>query len=65
LVILDAPARAVRAAALTPDPAGADESAVIVPAESSDLGVPLIVWLGDATSQPVRVLDRHVGTVDV
>lgn len=65
LVILDASARSVRVAPVTVDPAGADDSAAIVPPGGSDLGVALVVWLGDATSVPVRVLDRHLGAVEI
>ena len=65
LVILDAPARSVRAAPVTLDPDLADDSSAIVPADSSDLAAPLVVWLGQATSLPVRVLDRFMGAVHV
>lgn len=45
LLILDAPARSVRAATVTLDVQAADDSAVILPADSSELTVPLVVWL--------------------
>lgn len=65
LLILDAPARSVRAASVTLDPDLADDTAVILPADSGDLTVPLVVWLGDATSLSFRILDRFLGSVSI
>jgi hypothetical protein len=65
LVVLDASARSVRAAPVTLDPELADDSAVITYSDESDLTVPLVVWLQDAASLPVRVLDRFLGAVHV
>lgn len=65
LLILDAPSRSVRAVPVTLDVAGADASAALLPGDSSELAVPLVVWLDDATSLPLRVLDRFLGTLTV
>ena len=53
----------MRAAPVTFDPDMADDSAVILPAEASDLTVPLVVWVNDATSLSLRVLDRFLGSL--
>jgi hypothetical protein len=65
LLILDAPSRSVRAAPVTLDLDAADESAAVLPPNSSELAVPLVVWLSDATSLPLRVLDRFLGLLTV
>jgi len=65
LLVLDAPARSVRAAPVTLDPDLADNTAVILPADSTVLTVPLVVWLGDTMSLPLRVLDRVLGSVTI
>lgn len=65
LLILDAPARSVRTAPVTLDMDLADDTAVVLPAEANDITVPLVVWLGDATSLPIRVLDRFLGLVTI
>lgn len=65
LLILDAPSRAVRAAPVTLDPDAADDSAAVLPPGSSELTVPLTVWLSDTTSLPLRVLDRFLGSLTV
>jgi hypothetical protein len=63
MLILEAPARSVRAAPVTLNLDLADDTAVILPADSGDLTVPLVVWLGDTTSLPLRVFDRFLGAV--
>lgn len=65
LLILDAPSRSVRAAPVTLDLDAADDNAAVLPPGSSDLTVPLVVWLSDATSLPLRVLDRFLGSLTV
>jgi len=67
LLILDTPSRAVRAAPVTLDVDAADDSAAVLVPTSSELSVPLVLWLADATLLPLRVLDRFLGslTVDV
>lgn len=65
LLILDAPSCSVRAAPVTLDVDAADDSAAVLPATSSELTVPLVLWLGDATSLPLRVLDRFLGSLTV
>jgi hypothetical protein len=55
----------VRAAPVTLDSELADDSAVVTSSDGSDLTVPLVVWLQDATSLPVCVLDRFLGAVHV
>ena len=65
LVILEAPSRSVRAAPVTLDVDAADDSAVTLPSSGSELGVPLVVWLGDATSLSLRVLDHFLGALAI
>lgn len=63
LLILDAPSRSVRAVPVTLDLEAADDSAALLGPDSSELGGPLVVWLGDATALPLRVLDRYLGAL--
>lgn len=65
LLVLDAPSRSVRAVPITLDINAADDSAAVLPATRSDLTVPLVLWLGDAASLPLRVLDRFLGSLTV
>ena len=65
LLILETPARSVRVAPLTLDVDGADDSAAVLPATSTELTVPLVLWRDDATSLPRRVLDRYLGSLTV
>jgi hypothetical protein len=65
LLILDAPSRSVRAVPVTLELEAADDSAALLGPDSSELGGPLVVWLGDATSLPLRVLDRYLGSVTI
>lgn len=63
LLILESSARSVRATPVTFDLGMADDSAGILPATASDLSIPLVVWIDDAASLPLRVLDRFVGVL--
>jgi hypothetical protein len=63
LLVMDASARSVRAAPVTFDLDMADDSAVILPAEASDLTLQLVVWTNDAMSLSLRVLDRFLGSL--
>jgi uncharacterized protein (DUF2267 family) len=65
LLVLNAPSRSVRAVPVTLDVAAADESAALLSATSSELGASLVLWLDDATSLPLRVLDRFLGSLTV
>lgn len=65
LLILDAQSRSVRAVPVTLDVADADASAAVLPPPSSELAAPLVVWLADETSLPLRVLDRFLGSLTV
>jgi hypothetical protein len=65
LLILDAPSRSVRAVPVTLDVEAADDSAALLGPDSSELGGPLVVWLGDATALPLRVLDRYLGSMTI
>lgn len=65
LLILDAPSRSVRAAPVTLDVDAADESSAVLLATNSELSAPLVLWLADATSLPLRVLDRFLGSLTV
>ncbi|MFI7679388.1 hypothetical protein [Actinophytocola sp. NPDC049390] len=63
LLVLESAAQSVRAAPVTSDPDMADDSAGILAEGASDLSIPLVVWLDDAASVPLRVLDRFVGAL--
>lgn len=64
VVILKADMDAVTAAAATTTPDLADNNAIVVTAQRSHLGVPLVVWDSMARQLPVRVLDRCLGSLD-
>ncbi|SDO02751.1 hypothetical protein SAMN05660199_01160 [Klenkia soli] len=55
----------MRAVPISLDASAADDSAAILSPESSDLACSLVVWLDDATSLPLRVLDRYLGSLTV
>lgn len=65
LLILDTPSRSVRAAPVTLDVDAADDSSAVLLPTSSQLSVPLVLWLADAASLPLRVLDRFLGSLTV
>ena len=65
VLILDAPRRSVRAVPVTLAVDAADDSAAILSPGSSDLATALAVWLDDATSLPLRVLDRYLGSLTI
>lgn len=63
LLLIEVMPRAVRAVPITLDPDEANASTVIIPEEATSLGIPLFAWIDDATSLPLRTLDRFVGRV--
>ena len=65
LLVLEASRRSVRAVPVTLDVDGADETAAVLSPESSELRSSLVGWLDDATSLPLRVLDRYLGSLTV
>lgn len=65
LLVVDAPSHAVRTVPITLEVDAADDSAAVLPPGHSTLTVPLVVWLDDAVTLPLRVLDRFLGSLSV
>ncbi|MFI2365396.1 hypothetical protein [Promicromonospora sp. NPDC019610] len=64
LVVLETDRASIRAARVTTEVERADSAALIVPEALTSLGSRIAVWIDLARELPVRVLDRHLGSLE-